>query len=61
MLSDLEQLIIYELSDTSTVKGNDPFVVGVPVMLPEVSIDKPGGNDPLARKKLYGGVPPVAV
>jgi hypothetical protein len=49
------------LSVTSMLKLNVPSELGVPVMAPVDGFSvRPGGNEPLAIEKVYGGVPPVA-
>jgi hypothetical protein len=48
------------LSVTRTVNVLDPAAVGVPEIVPPVSVS-PAGNVPLASDQVYGGVPPDAV
>ena len=48
------------LSDTRTVKVEDPAMVGVPDITPPANA-RPGGRDPLDRDQVYGGDPPDAL
>jgi len=41
------------------VNGKMPLAVGVPVMEPKLSRDRPG-SVPLTRVQVYGGTPPLA-
>jgi hypothetical protein len=47
------------LSITRIVKLDDPTIMGVPDMTPPKR-PNPGGNDPVAKDQVYGGVPPDA-
>ena len=49
-----------ETSDTMTVNGKLPMVVGTPVSWPvELLMPIPGGGDPTNAKVKFGGTPPV--
>ena len=51
--------VLDPVSVARTLKVLDPAVVGVPEMVPPVSVS-PAGNVPLASDQVYGGVPPDA-
>src|SRR5438552_651864 len=44
-----------------TVIGNVPFVVGVPVILPELLSVRPPGSRPAASAQVTGTMPPLDV
>ena len=48
------------LSVAFTLNLYVPVVVGVPLILPLLSMDKPGGSVPLSNAYEYGLVPPLA-
>jgi hypothetical protein len=45
-------------SETLTLKLDEPAVVGVPEIRPEVERDRPVGRAPAANDHEYGGTPP---
>ena len=60
MVSDSDAVAVFDaLSVTRTVNVLAPAAVGVPEIVPPVSVS-PAGNVPLAIAHVYGGVPPDA-
>jgi hypothetical protein len=48
------------LSVTDALKANVPEVAGVPLIIPVIPRERPGGNIPEVTVQVYGGVPPWA-
>ena len=62
MIDRFAVAVLLLLSCTSTVKLDNPVVVGVPEITPVLgAMLSPAGNDPLDMLHVYGGTPPVAV